>query len=166
MDLSEGKQRFIEHWGRMGPEWGINRCMAQIHALLLISAEPLCSETIMEELSISRGSVNTNLRALMDWELVKKKLIPGERKEFFVAVKDIWAVFKRIVENRRKRELSPLRNELSQLKQVRGENAETKEFMKILNELCTFTIKADSMLDMLLQMDRSFLEQEEFPLIS
>lgn len=139
--------------------------MAQIYALLLVSSEPLDSDTIMEELYISRGSVNTNLRALMDYGIVEKKLIPGERKEHFVGVKDIWAVFKSIVENRRKKELDPLITELNKLTEVTGDTEEAEEFTGIISELLLVITKANSALDMLLQFDKSWLEEEEFSTI-
>ena len=88
MEVTEGKEKFVQAWGTLGTQWGINRTMAQVHALLLISKESLCADEIMEDLKISRGNANTNIRALIDWGLVYKKLKPGERKEFFVAEKE------------------------------------------------------------------------------
>src|SRR5271163_2942662 len=90
MQLAEAKAKFIADWGRFGTNWGINRTMAQIHALLLVSPDALSAEEVMEQLSISRGNANMNLRELMDWGLVQKVIVPGERKEFFSAEKDIW----------------------------------------------------------------------------
>ncbi|MCB0624548.1 MAG: transcriptional regulator, partial [Saprospiraceae bacterium] len=81
MDLREGKEKFIQSWGALGSSWGVNRTMAQIHALLLISPEALSADEIMEDLMVSRGNANMNLRALIDWGLVYKELKPGERKE-------------------------------------------------------------------------------------
>ena len=89
MKLTEGKEKFIQAWGTLGSSWGINRTMAQVHALLLIAPESLCAEDIMEELNISRGNANMNIRALMDWRLISKELKSEERKEFFSAEKDI-----------------------------------------------------------------------------
>ena len=97
MDLQEGKEKFIQSWGALGSNWGINRTMAQIHALLLISPEALSADEIMKELQISRGNANMNIRALIDWGLVYKELKTGERKEYFVAEKDIWIVFQNII---------------------------------------------------------------------
>ena len=73
MNLEEAKNKFIQSWGTLGSQWGINRTMSQIHALLLVSAEPLSAEDVMEQLNISRGNANMNLRALMDWGLVTKE---------------------------------------------------------------------------------------------
>jgi len=80
MELVEAKQKFIEAWGKLGSEWGINRTMAQVHALLLVTPGALTTEEIMEALSISRGNVNMTVRDLINWGLVEKELRPGERK--------------------------------------------------------------------------------------
>ena len=84
MTAQEKKDKFVQSWGSIGSNWGINRTMAQIHALLLISSKPLSALEIKEELKISVGNANMNIRALIDWGLVHKELIPGQRKEFFV----------------------------------------------------------------------------------
>jgi DNA-binding transcriptional regulator GbsR (MarR family) len=118
MQLDEAQERFIEMWGTLGTEWGISRSMAQIHALLLLSPKPLCGDDVMEQLQIARGNANTNLRALRDWGLVKKELITGDRKEYFVAYKDMWHVAKQVVLHRKKRELDPLLLALKQLKDI------------------------------------------------
>lgn len=105
MNLPEGKDKFLQSWGAFGSSWGVNRTMAQIHALLMIAPEALSADDIMEELKISRGNANMNLRALIDWGLVYKELKAGERKEYFVAEKDMWKVVKNIIIQRKKREL-------------------------------------------------------------
>ena len=97
MKFQEGKDKFIQAWGTLGSEWGVNRTMAQIHALLLISSEALSAQEIMDELQISLGNANMNLRALISWGLVYKQLKPGERKDFFIAEKDMWSVMKKIM---------------------------------------------------------------------
>ena len=108
MKLSEAKTQFISSWGAFGTHWGINRTMAQIHALLLISPDPITQDDIMEQLNISRGNVNMNTRDLISWGLVDRVLIQGERKEFFSAEKDIWKVATQIIKERKKRELDPM----------------------------------------------------------
>ena len=118
MKLDEAKEKFIQAWGTLGSNWGISRTMAQVHALLLVSPEPLSAEDVMEQLQISRGNANLNLRALIDWGLVQKELRPGERKEFFAAEKDIWKVFRQVVKERRKRELEPMLEVLQTLSKV------------------------------------------------
>src|SRR5688500_19835214 len=107
MKLSEAKAQFIQSWGLLGAQWGVNRAMAQIHALLLIAPEPMSAEEIMEALDISRGNANMNVRELMNWGIVEKVLVPGERKEFFISEKDIWKAATAIARERKKRELDP-----------------------------------------------------------
>lgn len=158
MELQEGKDKFIQAWGTLGSQWGINRTMTQIHALLLVSAEPLSADNIMEQLQISRGNVNMNVRDLMDWGLVHKILKPGERKEFFSAEKDIWKVFKQVVKERRKRELEPVFNILSELQQVQGDpqNVEYKAFTESIEGIRKIASRADSTLDTLLKADENW----------
>jgi len=108
MELKEAQEKFIGAWGAFGTQWGINRTMAQIHALLLITEKPMSTEDIMKELNISRGNVNMNVRELITWGIVHKILKIGERKEFFTAEKDIYKTAIQILKERRKRELGPV----------------------------------------------------------
>lgn len=156
MTVAEGKEKFIQSWGALGSSWGVNRTMAQIHALLLIAPEALSSEEIMQELKISRGNANMNIRALIDWGLVYKELKPGERKEFFVAEKDMWEVVKNIIIQRKKKELEPMLRVLDELASVEGDDQETNEFTDIIKEIKLFSNKADSTLDTLIKSDSNW----------
>ncbi|MCP9235304.1 GbsR/MarR family transcriptional regulator [Lewinella sp. JB7] len=156
MELQEGKEKFIEAWGTLGSSWGVTRTMAQIHALLLIANEPLSSDDIMEELQISRGNVNTTTRMLLEWGLAHKKLIPGERKEFFVAEKDMSKVVKNIIIARKKRELEPMLRLLDDLTGVKGEEAEAEEFRSVVRDLKLYSHKADSALAALVKVDSNW----------
>jgi DNA-binding transcriptional regulator GbsR (MarR family) len=156
MNFQEGKEKFIQSWGALGSSWGINRTMAQIHALLLISPEALSAEDIKEELKISSGNANMNLRALMDWNLVYKELKPGERKEFFVAEKDMWEVVKNIIIQRKKKELEPMLRVLDELSDVDAEDEESEEFNKVIKDIKLFSNKADSTLDSLIKSDSNW----------
>jgi len=102
------QDRFIASWGQMGSVWGISRTMAEVHALLYITAEPACTDDIMERLQISRGNASMSLRALVDWGVVTRTHRRGDRKEYFVAEQDVWAMFRAIVRERMKREVDPL----------------------------------------------------------
>lgn len=159
MKLTESKEKFINAWGTLGTGWGINRTMAQIHALLLISADPLSAEEIMEQLTISRGNANMNIRTLIDWGLVQKELKSGERKEFFVAEKDIWTVFKQIAKERRKRELEPIFKVLDEVKNVEGNKNDKniKAFVDTIDEIERFTKKADKTLETMIKADENWL---------
>ena len=158
MKLSEAKAQFISSWGAFGTHWGINRTMAQIHALLLISPAPITQDDIMEQLNISRGNVNMNTRDLIDWGLVDRILLPGERKEYFSAEKDIWKVATQIIKERKKRELDPMLKLLSQLEKVDGDkkDAATKQFVDTIAGIRKFGGQADKMLDVMIKADESW----------
>lgn len=156
MELNVGKARFIESWGKLSAHWGINRTMAQIHALLLVSPAPLCAETVMEELQISRGNANMNLRALLDWGLATKVLKPGERKEFFEAEKDMWKIFKQVIHHRKKKELDPLVQVLNDISKVEAGCQESEEFCRVVRDLQDFSKTAESALYHLERADNNF----------
>ena len=103
---------FVLLWGEMASHWGINRTMAQIHALLYASDQPLDTDEIMDRLQISRGNANMNLRALVDWNLVRKTHQLGSRKDFFVAESDVWTITTTIIEERQRREIKPVQRAL------------------------------------------------------
>lgn len=149
MQFEEAKEKFIQAWGTLGSNWGVNRTMAQIHALLLISPEALTTEEIKEELKISSGNANMNLRALMDWGLVYKELKPGERKEYFIAEKEMWIVVKNIIIQRKKRELEPMLKALDELSDIEVTDEKSEEFATMIKEVKLFASKADSTLDSL-----------------
>lgn len=155
MQLAEAKAKFIADWGRFGTNWGINRTMAQIHALLLISPDALSADEVMEELSISRGNTNMNVRELIDWGLVQKVIVPGERKEFFTAEKDIWKVARQIVKERKKRELDLMIPVLKELSEVEGDKRDraVKTFTDTINNIRKFSDQADRTLDTMIRAD-------------
>jgi len=156
MNLTEGREKFIQTWGTLGSNWGINRTMAQIHALLLISPEALSAEDIMEQLKISRGNTNMNVRALMDWGLVFKELKAGERREFFYAEKDMWKVAMQVVKERRKRELEPILGTVTELKKVKDDSPEGQQFESTIADLDNVIAKADKTLELLVKADESW----------
>jgi DNA-binding transcriptional regulator GbsR (MarR family) len=156
MEFETAKAKFIQAWGTLGNSWGINRTMSQIHALLIINTDPLTTEEIMEELKVSRGNVNMNIRALMEWGLVNKELVPGERKEYFSAGKDIWQVARQIAKERKRREVEPILDVISQVKNAEGEGKEVEEFNRMMQELEDFTSKADTTLDKFIKSDENW----------
>ena len=87
MKLSEAKQQFVQSWGSLATQWGINKTMAQVHALMMCTSGPLNQDQIMEQLDISRGNANMNIRELINWGLIERVILPGERKEYFTAEK-------------------------------------------------------------------------------
>ncbi len=158
MKLTEAKQQFISSWGALGTHWGINRTMAQIHALLMINPGPLTQEDLMEQLNISRGNVNMNIRELISWGLVDRVLIPGERKEYFSAEKDTWKVATQIIKERKKRELDPMLKLLDQLENVEGssKDKDVKQFKETVSGIKKFGKQADKMLDLMVKSDENW----------
>jgi DNA-binding transcriptional regulator GbsR (MarR family) len=127
--------QFIEAWGRMGSVWGISRTMAEVHALLYIAAQPLCADDVMDRLAISRGNASMSLRALLDWGIVSKVHKRGDRKEYFVAEQDVWAIFRSIVRERRKREVDPLLASLHELRDELGRDPNLGEGLPMSERL-------------------------------
>jgi DNA-binding transcriptional regulator GbsR (MarR family) len=156
MKYTEAKEKYIQAWGSLGSSWGVNRTMAQIHALLMISTKPLSTEELMEELKISRGNVNMNIRALMDWGLAKKVLIPGERKEYFKSEKDVMHLAVQVARERKRRELEPIIDILNEVKDVEGESPEEKEFQKVTADLLKFAKQSEAVLDMFIKSNQSW----------
>ena len=158
MQLSEAKEKYIQTWGTFATSWGINRTMAQVHALLLANGKPLSTDEVMELLEISRGNANMNLRALMDWGIVKKEFIKGDRKEYFVAEKDVWFLFKQITKERRKREIEPVVSFLEELKNIDDNDSdEAKEFIKLMDDFSNVTSKINNIMDLAIKSDDHWL---------
>ncbi|MFL0089362.1 GbsR/MarR family transcriptional regulator [Tenacibaculum maritimum] len=158
MNLEDAKLKYIHTWGSLATNWGINKTMAQVHALLLVSTTPLSAENIMEALKISRGNVNMNVRALIDWGIVRKEFIAGERKEFFVADKDIWELFKQITKERKKREIEPVLKILQELQdEVEETSEEVIKFKKVMRDLSSVTTKVNGILDKVIKADEHWL---------
>lgn len=153
MQLKEAQEKFISAWGTFGTQWGINRTMAQIHALLLVSESPLSAEDIMEALNISRGNVNMNVRELMSWGIVHKVLKFGERKEFFTAEQDIYKTAIQILKERRKRELIPVLELLTDLESSEIEEEGAEHFKKLMGDINKFGENTNNMLDKMIRAD-------------
>ena len=107
MSLTPTAREFILHWGEMGGRWGVNRTVAQVHALLYLSVEPLTAEDIAEALSIARSNVSNSLRELQNWQLVRATHRIGDRREFFSTSQDLWRLFLTVVQQRVEREIEP-----------------------------------------------------------
>lgn len=158
MQLSEAKEKYIQTWGTFATNWGINRTMAQVHALLLASNRPLSTDEVMKQLEISRGNANMNLRGLIDWGIVKKELIKGDRKEYFVAEKDVWYLFKQITKERRKREIEPVISFLEELKNIEDKDSEeAQEFIRLMNDFSSVTGKINNIMDLAIKSDDHWL---------
>ncbi|MDB5227641.1 MAG: transcriptional regulator [Bacteroidota bacterium] len=167
MNLKEAKQQFVQAWGALGTQWGINKTMAQIHALLLLANEPLSTEDIMEQLSISRGNANMNVRELMEWALADKVFKFGERKDYFIAEKDVWKIARQVAKIRKKRELEPIIRLLEQIENIEGiKNDELKAFVKIVHEVRRLAVNAERLIDGIVKSEDSWFWDKVFKLFS
>ena len=167
MELKEAKEKFINAWGTLGSNWGINRTMAQVHALLLISPDSLSAEDVMEQLQISGGNANMNLRALIDWGLVSKINKTGERKDYYSAEKDMWKVFKQVIKERRKREIEPIFNVLGEVSNIKGnaKDKEVKAFLDAIGGINSFATKTDKTLETLIKADENWFVSSVMKLV-
>ncbi|RFZ81670.1 MarR family transcriptional regulator [Mucilaginibacter terrenus] len=164
MQLPEAKGKFIEAWGKLGSEWGINRTMAQVHALLLVTPAELTTEEIMEELKISRGNANMTLRDLISWGLVEKRHKAGERKEYFYADKDTWNIARQVAKERRKRELDPIIKLLNELTKVEGDSNDPafKTFNQSVTDINKLAKNVDKTLETMLKADENWFWKSIF----
>jgi DNA-binding transcriptional regulator GbsR (MarR family) len=137
--LTPIQQRFILHWGEMGARWGINRTVAQVHALLFLSPRPLHAEEIATTLAVARSNVSTSLRELQGWGIVRVTHILGDRRDHFESLKDVWEMFRIIIDERKKREADPvlsmLREAAAEAKKPGAADAYTRER---LNDMLQF----------------------------
>jgi len=159
MTYAEAKNDFIQEWGILGSSWGINKTEAQIHALLLLSPEPLSVEEIMEDLNVSRGNISMSLRSLMDWGIVYKKFKPNERKEYFTSEKDIWNLATQVAQERQKRELRPVLRMLQRVNDLKDDYAPSSsvnEFKNITKELSKFANQCNKVLNGFVSADKNW----------
>lgn len=152
--LKDLRDKFVSQWGVMGTQWGINRTMAQIHALLMTSPEAMSTDEVMEELRISRGNAHTNLKELVNWGLLRIVTRKGERREYFEAELDVWEIFRRIIEQRKRREIDPALDVLRQCAaDSKGmKSAGGRAFCDQMNDLHEFVSFAAKMSDRVASM--------------
>lgn len=166
--LEEARNMLVRRWGEMGGYWGINRTMAEIHALLFISREPLCTDEVMERLKISRGNASMNLRGLVDWRLVERVHKLGDRKEYFRADTNVWRMFETITRERRRREVEPLLATLDHCCEMfspgaahvpEADEEDTREFRRRVEDLRRFLSNMSALFDSLLHFGEQGVEQ-------
>src|SRR5207237_3237684 len=137
--LSSVQQKFILHWGEMGTRWGINRTVAQVHALLYISPKPLNADDIVETLEVARSNVSNSLKELQGWGIVKLVHVLGDKRDHFESMKDVWEMFRVVLDERKRREIDPtlavLRQCIAEAEKEKGADPYTE---KRLRELCGF----------------------------
>ena len=156
--LAATRTEFITQWGALGSQWGINRTMAQIHALLMTAPGPMSTDEVMAELQISRGNAHTNIKELVAWGLVRSIVRIGERKEYFEAEKDVWKIFTRVARERKRREIDPalevLRKCAAESKGIK--TPEGKAFNQQIKELEEFVKLASTLADKVSSMNHNF----------
>ncbi|HVM75292.1 MAG TPA: MarR family transcriptional regulator [Candidatus Saccharimonadales bacterium] len=139
--LTPVAQKFILHWGEMGTKWGINRTVAQIHALLFISRQPIPADVISETLAVARSNVSTSLRELQGWGIVRVVHVLGDRRDHFETSKDVWEIFRTVSEERKRREIDPTLRVLGEcveeLKSTPHSDAYTRERLESMLEFLT-----------------------------
>ena len=139
MKLTPTMQKFILHWGEMGWRWGINRSVAQVHALLMLSPKPLAADEICTTLDVARSNVSTSLKELQGWGLIRVVHVFGDRREHFETLKDAWEMFLIILRERKKRELDPTLAALRECAtEAEGSKADSEHTARRLNELIAF----------------------------
>jgi DNA-binding transcriptional regulator GbsR (MarR family) len=136
--LSAVQRRFVLHWGELGSRWGINRTVAQVHALLHISEQPVSAENIAAALGVARSNVSTSLRELQGWGIVRAVHVLGDRRVHFTSVSNVWELFRIIVDQRKRREIDPtvemLRRALDELEGTKPGDRFTRERLQELLE--------------------------------
>jgi len=147
--LLEAQAAFLAAWGALGPAWGVNRTMSQIHALLMVAPEPMNTDQVMEALGVSRGNAHGNIQELCAWGLLRKVTLKGDRKDYYEAEKDVWRVVQRIARVRKQRELDPVLETLEAcIEKTRGlRDAGSRAFRKQLGELQRFARLGDRVLE-------------------
>lgn len=167
MKLEEAKQEFIDTWGALGSEWGINKSVAQVHALLLSSSNPLSTDDIMERLIISRGNANMSIRQLVEYGIVYKKHIAGDRKEYFVAEKEVlkWAM--KIALMRKQKELDPVMEILKDISAATEKDTtdEGKEFHQTVKDIQVLTDQLETLANKIFSTNRGELLMKLFKLM-
>ncbi len=159
--LKQARDEFVAQWGALGTQWGINRTMAQIHALLMTAPDPLSTDDVMEELHISRGNAHTNLKELVAWALVRIVVRKGDRREYFEAEKDVWKIFTTVARERKRREIDPALGVLHRCA-AESEDIDTPEgraFHQQMKQLEEFVTFASTMSDRIASMKHGFALQ-------
>jgi DNA-binding transcriptional regulator GbsR (MarR family) len=156
-NFEELREEFVGQWGTLGASWGINRSMAQIHAHLLVAQEPLCTDDLMEDLALSRGNANTNLRELVSWGLVRQVPLKGERRQYFEAENSVWKIVCIVARERKRRELEPtlalLKDITQRSKKLKGANGKT--FHKRIARLAEFLETGCKLIDKVVSREES-----------
>lgn len=159
MELSETGRRFIVHWGEMGSAWGVNRTVAQIHALLFFHGKPLNAEEISDTLAAARSNVSTSLKELTNWKLIRVTHVLGDRRDYFETSHDVWELFRTIVRERKEREFDPTAQLLRELVSQPAFEAEAPDVQDRLRETLRFMEGLGAWSDEMLRLTPATLEK-------
>ena len=157
--VTAAQDQFVLEWGRMSSSWGINRTMAQIHALLLVTGEPQSVDEIIERLHISRGNASMNLRDLIDWGIIQRFRKPGDRKDIYVSDEDVWHVFAKVVRERKRREIDPTIGALRDCLAMVPEDDQSKEAIVFRARISTL-LDVFALIDLI--FEQAFASDEAF----
>ncbi|MGC3939126.1 GbsR/MarR family transcriptional regulator [Roseobacter sp. EG26] len=159
-DISEAsaKSQFILYWGDMGGQWGVNRSVAQIHALLYLSISPLNAEQISDELGIARSNVSNSLKELAGWKLIRRVPVPGDRREHFAAETDVWEMAMRIAQGRKEREIDPAIFAIAEcVERAHTESTLNPEVLERMKEMQSFLATVDTWYGQMLKVPKAKL---------
>lgn len=159
MELSSSARRFIVHWGEMGTAWGVNRTVAQIHALLFFHGRPLNAEEIADTLNVARSNVSTSLKELQNWKLIRVTHQLGDRRDFFETSVDVWELFRTIVRERKEREFDPTVRVLNEIVADPAFTSESPDAQDRVREALRFMDTLGSWSEEMLRLSPSTLEK-------
>jgi DNA-binding transcriptional regulator GbsR (MarR family) len=155
---SNAKAQFVLYWGDMGTQWGVNRSVAQIHALLYLSVSPMNAEQISDELGIARSNVSNSLKELVGWKLIRRIPVAGDRREHFGAETDVWDMAMRIAQGRKEREIDPAISAISEcLAKAEAEPEIHPEVLKRMQDMQGFLTTVDTWYDQMLGVPKAKL---------
>lgn len=159
MELTDVARQFVVHWGEMGSSWGVNRTVAQIHALLFFHGRPLHAEEIAETLGVARSNVSNSLKELQSWNLIRTSHMLGDRRDYFETSHDVWALFRTIVRERKEREFDPTTRMLQQLVNEPGFAQEPPDAQDRVRETLRFMESLGAWADEMLRLSPNTLEK-------
>jgi DNA-binding transcriptional regulator GbsR (MarR family) len=159
MDLSDVARKFVVHWGEMGSAWGVNRTVAQIHALLFFHGRPLHAEDIAETLGVARSNVSTSLKELSNWNLIRSTHVLGDRRDYFETSQDVWELFRIVVRERKEREFDPTTRMLAELVAQPGFAQESPDAQDRVRETLRLMEALGSWSDEMLRLSPGTLEK-------
>lgn len=159
MELTDTARRFVVHWGEMGNAWGVNRSVAQIHALLYMHGRPLHAEDIADTLAVARSNVSTSLKELQNWNLIRITHVLGDRRDYFETSLDVWALFRTIVRERKEREFDPTVRMLTELVAQPAFAAEPPDAQDRVRETLKFMVTLGAWSEEMLRLSPATLEK-------